>query len=472
MPYSKITDLPEQVKSLPMPAKNIWMAAFNSSFSDGNSEITCMKIAWAAVKNIYKKVDDKWIKKKEEIGNNIRINQEHARIQYKKDKYKPGEILDFQFCTVGPNVSEKTLDNFIENFNSDAFGQPVGWQVDHPFFREDEGNADKRRYGDVIEISRKGAEGWCKVRINSLGAEILNDRQYISNSPGWFTKYEHKITGEKIEDVLFEISATNIPAEKMMNLIIEMAEKEDNMPDKPGDKPEGKPGEKNPEENPLRRIYPAKEDNPEDKPEPEPEDFDKLYDRFKKDSGEITKRFRNKSGNTARRMKIDELLKDIQNKMNKKEEKVMAEDKGKAEENFKILQDELSAMKKVNEEKETQVKAMSEKIATLEEARFEAEIKTLAEGYLPKTKDGEIKYRLQKTGLGKFYPMARLCRTAEEKKTLKEFLDSLPETKISAEVNGVSGTSPKSEQDPDGKKILTDNEFHQKIQDEFYLQNG
>ena len=75
------------------------MAAFNQLFRDGNSEITCMKIAWAAVKNIYKKVGEKWIKKKEEVIMNIvQINKENGKIQYRKNEYKPGNILDFQFC--------------------------------------------------------------------------------------------------------------------------------------------------------------------------------------------------------------------------------------------------------------------------------------------------------------------------------------------------------------------------------------
>lgn len=55
---------PTQIKDLPKHAKEIWIAAYNSAYEqhDGD-EGKSAKIAWAAVKNKYKKTDDKWAKK-------------------------------------------------------------------------------------------------------------------------------------------------------------------------------------------------------------------------------------------------------------------------------------------------------------------------------------------------------------------------------------------------------------------------
>jgi len=66
MPYSKTSELPKGVKdALPAQAQTIFMKAFNSAEKD-NDEEAAFKIAWAAVKKSYKKVDDKWVKEVDE----------------------------------------------------------------------------------------------------------------------------------------------------------------------------------------------------------------------------------------------------------------------------------------------------------------------------------------------------------------------------------------------------------------------
>lgn len=69
MPYSKTSELPPRVKdNLPAHAQEIFMAAYNSAFEKHGKEeyadVTCNSIAWAAVKNKYKKGDgDTWVAK-------------------------------------------------------------------------------------------------------------------------------------------------------------------------------------------------------------------------------------------------------------------------------------------------------------------------------------------------------------------------------------------------------------------------
>lgn len=74
MPYDSISDLPDQVKeNLPKHAKEIYKEAYNSAWEqykdpedrrdDSSREETSHKVAWNAVKKVYKKVDGKWKRK-------------------------------------------------------------------------------------------------------------------------------------------------------------------------------------------------------------------------------------------------------------------------------------------------------------------------------------------------------------------------------------------------------------------------
>jgi len=66
MPYKKLTELPEQVRSvLPIHGQEIYRAAYNNAWdeykdpddrkTDATREETAHKVAWAAVKKVYHK---------------------------------------------------------------------------------------------------------------------------------------------------------------------------------------------------------------------------------------------------------------------------------------------------------------------------------------------------------------------------------------------------------------------------------
>jgi cation transport regulator len=76
MPYSTDAELPEPVKkNLPAHAREIYRDAFNHAWDeyadpgkrrkDTSQEETAHRVAWAAVKKLYEKVGDHWVKRKE-----------------------------------------------------------------------------------------------------------------------------------------------------------------------------------------------------------------------------------------------------------------------------------------------------------------------------------------------------------------------------------------------------------------------
>lgn len=76
MPYNSLDELPEGVRdNLPSHAQEIYMKAFNNAWEeyadpeerrgDASREETAHKVAWAAVRNVYKKDEEsnEWKKK-------------------------------------------------------------------------------------------------------------------------------------------------------------------------------------------------------------------------------------------------------------------------------------------------------------------------------------------------------------------------------------------------------------------------
>jgi len=74
MPYDRIGELPDKVRNtLPKEAQEIFKEAFNNAWyqykdpekrkGDSTQEEVANRVAWSAVKNKYKKENDKWVKK-------------------------------------------------------------------------------------------------------------------------------------------------------------------------------------------------------------------------------------------------------------------------------------------------------------------------------------------------------------------------------------------------------------------------
>ena len=75
MPYKTISDLPASIQDhLPRHAQEIYLATFNNAWQQyqdpghrrghASHEEVAHKVAWAAVKRVYEKRGDRWVKKK------------------------------------------------------------------------------------------------------------------------------------------------------------------------------------------------------------------------------------------------------------------------------------------------------------------------------------------------------------------------------------------------------------------------
>ena len=107
-PYKRNQDLPKSVQGLPTGAKTIWRKAFNSAYPK-YGEDSARKIAWNAVKNVYKKVGDKWVKKsKGEIEEEFRSMDVASLVELKKLEImgKQEKILDKIFAEEENETSE------------------------------------------------------------------------------------------------------------------------------------------------------------------------------------------------------------------------------------------------------------------------------------------------------------------------------------------------------------------------------
>ena len=70
MPYDSNEQLPPSVRShLPWHAQDIFRQAFNHAFDEHyGDEAACFRIAWAAVKRHYEKVNGEWVPRERYAG--------------------------------------------------------------------------------------------------------------------------------------------------------------------------------------------------------------------------------------------------------------------------------------------------------------------------------------------------------------------------------------------------------------------
>lgn len=101
MPYKTIGELPDNLKDLPVHAKEIYLSAFNSAFEQykdrgDQRETLAHATAWAAVKKSYKKEGDKWVAKENNKLQSVysEIIQEAGRRNASSDAARIKKIVE------------------------------------------------------------------------------------------------------------------------------------------------------------------------------------------------------------------------------------------------------------------------------------------------------------------------------------------------------------------------------------------
>lgn len=452
MPYNDIMSLPAQVQGLPEKAKSIWMSAFNQAHATGNGEETCLKIAWGAVRQFFRKnpKSGEWkeIKTKSEdpMLSKLKTLDEAVLIDYSgvgmSDRpLQAGDVIEWQLSCKDEEITDEVINSWIANFQSNARGQKIPLVVDHPFFKE---NTDKKARGWIADIFRRGThEVWIRAELSKIGAEEIEAQEYLYLSPGWFPEYDHELTGEAVKDVIFEVSMTNVPAKKMLNAFSKI-------------------------------MCNSEDDTMEDLDKPEdPDTLDKLLEELTGISNRMDGVLKNKRGAPAIRAKLKDLAAHVMSRLQGENEKeIRAESESSETALFNLndgadgsnitiqTKEEKSMSDKTNTTENTNVKLLSEmesriktleeqtrkaveekaaavkKLSEIEKARRSEQIKTMSEKWIPQA--GKEEFKLKKESLPKVQEFMETLND-EQIKTFSEIIDQTPGMKVDLKVYGEDG---------------------------------
>ena len=125
MPYNSIKELPESIKKLPISAQEIFKNVFNKVYKNNGDELS-FKIAWAAVKKKFKKVDNKWVAKsnnytlfKVELENNSEL---FVNKSDDGEYYLEGVLSDVGLDVHNTRFTEEALKDYAEQINKHGIG--------------------------------------------------------------------------------------------------------------------------------------------------------------------------------------------------------------------------------------------------------------------------------------------------------------------------------------------------------------
>jgi len=224
MPYT-IQNPPDAIKKLPAHAIEIWVSAYNSALDQYKDEGKANAVAWAAVKNKYEKVKDKWVAKKAtEINMNKKISKFIYPIRIEDLVFAEGkDTMEIQVLELGSwkhpiygkiKISEKEIGEFIDNFNDDV-------RRDLPITEGHSVGKELPAIGWFKELLNKGRDGlWAVVEWTKQGRKLLEEKSYKYFSPEYYTAYDDPETHKVYNNVLVGGALTNSPYFKGLKAIV------------------------------------------------------------------------------------------------------------------------------------------------------------------------------------------------------------------------------------------------------------
>lgn len=210
MPYKK-DNPPDRIKHLPKHAQSIWISAYNSAYDQyGQDEERANKVAWAAVKKVYRKVGDKWVKK---ASFSFPIDLAEAKIKQKMEIHviPVGEWKHVLYGDI--KITEEDIEEFVQHFD-----QKVRKGI---YITEGHGFGEQPALGWFSKLTNKGKKGlWGTVEWTKKGRELLEEKAYKYFSPEFFSVYEDPETHRFYNNVLTGGALTNSPYFKELKSIV------------------------------------------------------------------------------------------------------------------------------------------------------------------------------------------------------------------------------------------------------------
>ncbi len=218
MPYT-ISTAPDRIKNLPQHAKEIWIAAFNSAFTQYKDEGKANATAWAAVKNVYEQdKNGNWILKKKMTEMLV------LPVKFSEELDEDENVSEIKIVPVGVwnhpqygkiKITEKDISTFVENFEK-GIRNDIPITEGHSIAGE-----TKPAVGWFKKLINKGRDGlWAVVEWTEKGKELLKQKAYKYFSPEFYTNYEDPETREIRKDVLVGGALVNTPYFKGLPAIV------------------------------------------------------------------------------------------------------------------------------------------------------------------------------------------------------------------------------------------------------------
>jgi cation transport regulator ChaB len=176
VPYGSTKELPAAVKALPEQAQKIYLAAFNSASKQYDSEDKAHAVAWAAVKNKYKKNDQgEWVAK-DSISDNYIFDE-----MISMDDAAAVRITSDGYLIAAPRIARTGIQIYkgFEVGRPDVDTVRVYRPEDQVFAKDAMGSLAFR----PITLDHPGepvtAENWRKFAVGLASGEIARDGEFV-----------------------------------------------------------------------------------------------------------------------------------------------------------------------------------------------------------------------------------------------------------------------------------------------------
>ena len=131
MPYENISDLPKEMENMPMGARKIFLAAFNSAFNQYKDEKKAFATAWAAVEKKFKKEGEMWVAKADSEINDFDLFCDIKKVDEEKRMvfgYATNDTLDSQGEIIENEATRMAIEDYSKwrNLRVMHKAEPVG----------------------------------------------------------------------------------------------------------------------------------------------------------------------------------------------------------------------------------------------------------------------------------------------------------------------------------------------------------